>query len=731
MNFTATILASLLLATCTGICAAHLSGQLNVISQNESIELFNVTSSGHDFYQVFSAQLDLQLRQPCPFCHPTYDLVRFEDQILIPSSGVLSIFTFLSMPPFIYTQSVPIPDCEPLSIVKSLKSPNVLFMDCLDLENSGNYFLAELVHSSDDTGHQWTFEKISGFKTLERAGTYVEVASINSIMMLYVHEEYDYIQMNGFRSGYINIISRPDGCNHVVRITATGSINVMLLECSASNDSELVSSIYVLESVTTTHILDTIPYSVCPIRFTMDGDTAAIFTEYYIIVINLVSYSFTNISVSQAIYDGAITRFDNNSFYLVYVTSRGLHRDHLTEYAQETGSSMTINSQLLFPDTSTVCAVDGCSLLTLIDSDTVLVALDYKIAIFSISALEKVAPYVRTKHQPSRNIFQKKYVAPIDHPNHVTTVVPSSTTKPNGYWKTDAKSTSTIPKRPSPKPTLPLYVPPKESAKPKDGYAIQDKKRKSPTGIVVPAVVAAVLVAVFIVAIIILKRRYPRRRKMYTLKASYSCGSDNVCLLETDTLMDNHSPDSPAHSCNSQEAVKLEGEGVGANVMEDAAERDECGKEAEALAVHEGGEEGKEIKDEEDKDEEEKDDPPGQMQQQRLGQIEQQQQQYMCTVVAGIGENGPRQEEVAERENHEQQHSSTAVSVTAVSVTNSLSSSTVVYSSAQETSRQRGVHFNPLQPQGLVTGVLAKKTPQIPASDSIRDPPDGCNSYAS
>ena len=177
--------------------------------------------------------------------------------------------------------------------------------------------------------------------------------------------------------------------------------------------------------------------------------------------------------------------------------------------------------------------------------------------------------------------------------------------------------------------------------------------------------------------------------------------------------------------------MKLEGEGVGADVLEDAAERDECGEEAEALAVHEGGEKGKEIKDEEDKDEEEKDDPPGKMQQQRLGQTEQQQQQqqqHTCTVVA---ENGPRQEEVAERENHEQQHSSTAVSVTAVSVTNSLSSSTVVYSSAQETSQQLGVHFNTLQPQGLVTGVLAKQTPQIPASDSIRDPPDGCNSYAS
>ena len=206
-------------------------------------------------------------------------------------------------------------------------------------------------------------------------------------------------------------------------------------------------------------------------------------------------------------------------------------------------------------------------------------------------------------------------------------------------------------------------------------------------------------------------------------------------LLETDTLLDNLSPDSPAHSRNSHEAVNVEGEGVGENVLEDAAERDEwqSGKEAEALVVHEGGEKGKEIKDEEDKDEEEKDDPPGQMQQQRLGQIEQQQQQqhYMCTVVAGIGENGPRQEEVAERENHEQQHNSTAVSVTAVSVTNSLSSSTVVYNTAQETSRQHGVHFNSLQPQGLVTGVLPKETPQIPASDSIRDPPDGCNSYAS
>lgn len=481
---------------------AGVAGQLNVISQNESIELYDLTASG-EVSRIFAARLELDLRPPCPSCHPSYNLVFFNDLIILPSSEVLSVFTNLSKAPYVYTQSIEIPDCSPLSLIASSQTPDLIFLDCEDLTNDGNYFLAELQHTSDGTGHQWTYQKMSGFETLDRAGAYVEVSAINSVMMLYVHEQYEYIQMNGFRSGYITHVPRPTGCVHVVRITATGKTDVMLLECSASNVSELVTSLYILESAKDTHILDTGPYSICPIRFTEDRNVAAIFTEHYILVTDLVSGIFTNISVNQAIYDGIITRFDSNSFYVVYSTSIGLHQVYLTKHNQGSGQSFVLNRRLLFDDTHTVCAVQGCSLLTLIDSDTLLVALDLKIVVFSISSLHKVAN-VGTKYQPSRNFFQKRNTSTTSPaiPSGDVHLMSPTPTEATGHSKTDQTEA---------KPTIP---PPKETSKPNDKHAI-DGRRKGKNGVViaVPSAVVVVVVCSVLLLVLLLVYIFKIRRR--------------------------------------------------------------------------------------------------------------------------------------------------------------------------------------------------------------------------
>ena len=382
-----------------------------------------------------------------------------------------------------YTQSVLLPDCEPLSIVMSPLLSDVFFLDCKDVTDSGNFFLAELERLSDDTGrHSWTFEQMNGFETIEQAGAFVEVTAVNSDMMLYVHAQGNYIEVNGFLSGYINILPLPDGCGHIVRITVTGKPNLVLLECS-NNASDLVTGLFLLEleSVIDTHLFDTAPYVACPIRFSSGGDLAAIFTEHYILVIDLVSNVFTNISVNQAIYDGVLTESVNNAFYLVYTTSSGLHRAYLT---RETGHGMKVENQLLFSDTSTVCVHQSCPLLTLVDSDSVMVAFNFDIAIFSISGLYKVSPRVHVKFQPSRIVFQER-----NSSNLLAPIITPKTTTP----------------------------PPKETATPpKDGYGVKESQKQHSThNIVVVAVTlpVSVVIIITIVSIVIFAIRRVRRNR--------------------------------------------------------------------------------------------------------------------------------------------------------------------------------------------------------------------------
>ena len=326
----------------------------------------------------------------------------------------MTVFTFIDEEPYVYTQVVALTNCEPLSLVKLSLSPDLIFIDCKDLENSDNYFLARLERSSNDNGNKfWTFQRVSGFENLEQYGAYVEVVAFNSVMVLYVHAVGDYIEMNGLLSGYVNILFRPSNCDNIARMTAIDGR--LLLECS-NIDSDLVTSLhmYSLDSATITHLITTSPYRVCPIRFTPDGEFAALFTDGYIIVIDMVTGNFANVSVNQPIYDGVITRSVTNdsSFYLVYSTPSGLYRYHLTQSRHQLEVAVELDDLSEFADASGVCVHQGCPLLSLVDTDIVMIALDNdEIMTLSVSSLQSIGLNVKSEYQPSRIVFLKKNVS--------------------------------------------------------------------------------------------------------------------------------------------------------------------------------------------------------------------------------------------------------------------------------------------------------------------------------
>ena len=389
---------------------------MNVLSVNESLELF-CTTTDWSVSPFFSATLDISLRAPCPSCHPSYNYIVHTDQLIVPSTGLVSFFTFLSEEPFVYTQVVPIPNCEPLSIYEPPLSPNLLYLDCKDLQNNRNFFLAQLERfqlsgKSDKEDYVWIFSTLPGFQSLEEAGTYAGIMGFSSFMMLYVHEaQEDHIELNGFLTGYISILTKPEECSNIVRITATGTSedNKLLLECS-DTETELVSTLYILDSVTSMHLLTTqSPYKICPMRFSPNGSVVAIFTEFYIVVIDLVSESYTNVTVNQSIYDGVVSQSSSgsNTLYLVYSTMDGLYRVTVSlTTTKTTKRRIEIGSVSIFPDTGTVCAKEGCPLMYMVNEDLILAAVDSVVSLFSIASLKKAAGDITTQHPPSRFMFQ-------------------------------------------------------------------------------------------------------------------------------------------------------------------------------------------------------------------------------------------------------------------------------------------------------------------------------------
>ena len=318
-------------------------------------------------------------------------------------------------------------------------------------------FLALLAQSLDhQTRLQWSFQQLPGYQDLDGAGAFVEVAALNTMMMLYLHEEFGYIEVNGVDSGYISSLSLPRGCGHLVRATPTGSGGVVLLECSSERSSEEITNLHIfnISAAVLRRVINSAPYSVCPLRFTAEGQTAALFTQHGIIVVDLGTGHHVNITASGPVYDGLVVRAGGAALYIVYSTPGGLYRSYVPSLGSESNPGVPIR----FEGSDGICAHRNCSLLALLDSDTVLAALGHEVALFSISTLCQVAS-TPTKYQPSRYIFQRS------NGSNAGTPVPTSSSHPSPHstsatLQSPHHQAESIPYPIPPPPKLPVHHPP-------------------------------------------------------------------------------------------------------------------------------------------------------------------------------------------------------------------------------------------------------------------------------
>lgn len=440
------------------------------------------------------------------------------------------MFTFTPDQPYVYSQTIPAPLCDPLSITRSSLSPNQLYVDCRDVRSRGSVFLALLAQSLDhQTRLQWSFQQLPGYQNLDGAGAFVEVAALNTMMMLYLHEESGYLEVNGVDSGYISSLSLPRGCGHLVRATPTGSGGVVLLECSSERGSEEITNVHTfnISAAVLRRVIDSAPYSVCPLRFTADGQTAAIFTQHGIIVVDLGTGDHVNITASGPVYDGLLVRAGGTALYVVYSSPGGLHRSYVPSLASESSPGVLVR----FEGSDSICAHRNCSLLALLDSDTVLAALGHEVALFSISTLRQVAS-APTKYQPSRHIFQRSngYNAGIPVPTSSSHLSPHSTSaalqSPSPPSREFPIPYSTSPQAPSPppshhqvtSPTPTLTPPPRETMKPNLEFTVSISSGAI-GGIVVAVLLTVVVAVVAVVAVVVIFYRKPEHHLVRSCRA--------------------------------------------------------------------------------------------------------------------------------------------------------------------------------------------------------------------
>ena len=246
-------------------------------------------------------------------------------------------------------------------------------------------------------------------------------------------------------------------------------------------------------------------YTIYPIRFTQDGRLAAIFTDDYIIVTDLESGVFSNISVNQPIYDGVITHSvgNNSSYYVVYSTTSGLYRVLLTQQLNGMGTTIKLHTVSLFPNTIAICASHGCPLLNLVDNDIIMIGLNYnEITTFLISSLEMIARNVKSEYQPSRIVFTRKNVSNLILP-------------------------------PSPEPYYTIMTTIKEpiiTHSVLEEVVSEDSLNRTTLASIIVGVVMVVLVVLVIMCVIVLVVIYKTRRsRSYKPEARYAMHSVYTC----------------------------------------------------------------------------------------------------------------------------------------------------------------------------------------------------------
>ena len=390
---------------------ASLIGYLSCLSRDLDIVGFGIDTA-HTLTHAYRLQTDgggddlTPLRDPCPSCPPSYNLLSLQDyQLLIPVSGKLYIFTVVNNTP--YSQIVVTAACNPISIFKPDRNyfdQDTLFVECRRQSNRNQYFLAKLVKDPNDL--QWSYQTLINYDDLTSNGAFqYYIDEFDQYMVYYAYGRGDLLYFEGPDDGYYRFFALPTECAKVVRITRTAKHPQLVIECSSSSNSSVqtINSVFLFDPDfgEFDSLFQGTAYSKCPVRFSDDDSIIAIFTGDSLLVGELSSPSRrVTVENVSSVYDAVLTQVDGN-FYAAFTNTSGLYTVNVSQ-ALEGGTVVPLHAN----DSEDICAHTGCPLLEIIDANTTVVRLNRSIATFSIHP-PRLLNSSPISNQPVRFIFHK------------------------------------------------------------------------------------------------------------------------------------------------------------------------------------------------------------------------------------------------------------------------------------------------------------------------------------
>lgn len=386
-------------------------GYLSCLSRDLDIVGFSIDTA-HTLTHAYRLQTDgggnnlIPLRDPCPSCPPSYNLLTLQDnQLLIPVTGKLYIFTVINNTP--YSQIVITAGCIPISIFKpdsNYFDQDTLYVECRRQSNHNQYFLAKLVKDQNDL--QWSYQTLVNYDDLTSNGAFqYYIDEFDQYMVYYAYGRGDLLYFEGPDNGYYRFFGLPSECAKVVRITRAAKHPQLVIECSNSSNSSVqtTTSVFLFhpDSGEFDSLFQGIAYSKCPVRFSDDDSIIAIFTGDGLLVGELSSPSRkVTVENISSVYDALLTQMDGN-FYAAFTNASGLYTVNVSQ-ALEGGTVIPLRAD----NSEDICAHTGCPLLEIIDANTTVVHLNRSLATFSIhppTLLNSSA----ISNQPVRFIFHK------------------------------------------------------------------------------------------------------------------------------------------------------------------------------------------------------------------------------------------------------------------------------------------------------------------------------------
>ena len=385
----------------------------------------------------------IPLRDPCPSCPSSYNILGLEDyQTILPVTGKLYIFTVIDYTP--YSQIVVTAGCIPISIFKpngEYFEEDTLYVECERTSVPNQFFLAKLVKDQHDL--QWSYQTLINYDDLTSNGAFqYYINDFEQYLVYYAYAREDLLYFEGPDNGLYRFFSLPSRCVKVVRITRVDQHPHLLIECSNTSDSsvQVVNSVYIFEPDSGNYnpIFRGTAYSKCPVRFSNDGSTVAIFTGRRLLVKELFKQGRTAIVEDvMSVYDGLLTELDSN-LYAVYINTSGLYTLNVNRALQ--GHTVVFTR---VNNSEDICAYTGCPLLEAIDTNTVVAQLNSSIATFSVHP-PKLLNSSAVSNQPVRFIFYKfsPGTSPPEHP--AASMSPSPAILPQTMVTSHQQPTSTV-----------------------------------------------------------------------------------------------------------------------------------------------------------------------------------------------------------------------------------------------------------------------------------------------